>query len=79
MKKNIIALSALIILGLASCKKDRNCECKYTDTFPGSTAVTETYTLIDVSKGTAKKACIDMKSTYGTGTTYTETIDCELK
>lgn len=80
MKKNIIALSALIVLGLASCKKDRVCECTSSSNEPGTTTSTDTYTLLDVSKGTAKKACVVSTNTYtSNGTTYTDKYECKLK
>jgi hypothetical protein len=80
MKKIIFASCALGLLAFASCKKDRTCECTSTDTAPGSTSSTVTATLIDASKGDAKRICASTSSTYTvSGTTYTKTNTCKLK
>lgn len=79
MKKNLL-LAAFVGLAMVSCKKDFTCECTSTSTFPGSTSSTQKYTIYDVSKGTAKRACIKRTYEYsGGGATYTSTSDCKLK
>ena len=59
MKLNLIVI-AVAALSFASCKKDRVCECKTQYDIPGigSTFETDVYTLKDVSKITANRACI---------------------
>lgn len=61
--KKIIFLSAVII-GLASCKKDRVCTCTYQD---GTTATEATFT--HVTKKEAKNLC----------TSSTQGISCSVK
>lgn len=55
MKKLIFGVSAIVLLGLSSCKKDYNCECTYQNT--GSTTVTENKTIKNVTLDDAKKTC----------------------
>ena len=55
MKKLVLGVSAIALLGLASCKKDRNCECTYQNT--GSTTITENKTIKRSSLDDAKKTC----------------------
>lgn len=55
MKKVIFGVSAIVLLGLSSCKKDYNCECTYQNT--GSTTVTENKTIKNATLDDAKKTC----------------------
>lgn len=55
MKKLIFGVSAIVLLGLSSCKKDYNCECTYQNT--GNTTVTENKTIKNVTLDDAKKTC----------------------
>jgi hypothetical protein len=61
MKKLILGVSAMALLGLASCKKDYDCECTYQDT--GSTTITEHKTVKNSSLDDAKKTCDGYEST----------------
>ena len=79
MKKNLF-IAALAILSLASCKKDRVCECVETSTKPGFSGKTQAVTLTAITKSTAKKACISSSYEYSSGgNTYTKTTTCTLK
>ncbi|MES2566474.1 MAG: hypothetical protein V4565_06395 [Bacteroidota bacterium] len=85
MKKIILLASVVTVASFASCKKDRTCECTYTNS--GSTNVTHTSStvLTKVKKSDAKYLCT--KDTYmstnttsgGTSTTSTNVSDCKLK
>lgn len=79
MKKSLL-FAAVTCLALMSCKKDFTCECTSSSTAPGSTNETTKYTIYEVSRGTAKRACVKTtsESTGGT-TTYVYTNDCKLK
>lgn len=80
MKKIILSAATIAMLALVSCSKDRVCECKYTSTDPSETAYTEKYTLVDVSKKTAKADCFSATQDYtNNGTTYKYSRTCELK
>ena len=80
MKKTIILFACAVTLALASCKKDRVCECTSSSNEPGYTSSTDTYTVLNVSKGTVKKACITTEATYTSGgSTYTHKSECKLK
>jgi hypothetical protein len=70
MKKlSILALSAIAIINLASCKKDRVCECTTNNS-------TTKYTVNDATKRQAKANCVSY-SYDNNGTTVKTT--CELK
>jgi hypothetical protein len=70
MKKlSILALSAIAIINLASCKKDRVCECTTGNS-------TSKYTVVDASKRQAKANCVSYS--YDNGGTIVST-KCELK
>ena len=78
MKKGLF-IAALAMISLASCKKDRVCECT-TSSSAGGPSVTQKFTLVDVSKGVAKKKCVSSKEEdSSSGTTVTETTTCTLK
>ncbi len=78
MKKITLFAFAAVALSLASCKKDRTCECTFTSS-TGSNSVTTTSTVIkDVKKSEAKTLC--QKTTYTDNlNSYTSTSDCKLK
>ncbi len=65
--KKIILVGAVAMLGLASCKKDRTCECTYD--LAGETETIE-YTIPSSTKSDAKSLC-DVYSIGGT--------KCEIK
>lgn len=82
MKNIFLLLSVVAVASLTSCKKDRTCECTYTNnapTTPGySSTSTSEFTMTKVSKGSAKRACVKTE-TSSTGSTVTSTADCKLK
>lgn len=85
MKKIILLASVITVASFASCKKNRTCECTYTNS--GTTTVTshtssEVYTKI--KKSDAKYLCTKdtETSTYTSGSTTsssTSVADCKLK
>jgi hypothetical protein len=80
MKKITILTACAIVMSLASCKKDRTCECTYTSTEPGSVSETNSYTILDVKKKDAKVSCISVSETYTVnGASYTDTQTCTIK
>lgn len=85
MKKIALFAFAAAALSLASCKKDRTCECTYTQS--GTTNVTsntEKITYTKAKKSDAKYFCdkVTNTNTYtnsGGSSTGTSTSDCKLK
>lgn len=65
MKKLVLGVSAMALLGLASCKKDYDCECTYQNT-GSSTTVTEHKTIKNSSLDDAKKTCDGYETNDGT-------------
>ncbi|MGZ3862983.1 MAG: hypothetical protein ACXVPN_05290 [Bacteroidia bacterium] len=78
MKKISILAIAAIAISFASCKKDRVCTCTFNDGSPGATTVNYTVTLKKTTKGAAKAACVNMKTTPS-GQPYTEDVTCTVK
>lgn len=78
--KNIF-VSALVLVALASCKKDVTCECKTTSDQPGFVSETTVQTWKDVKKSDARKSCqsYTSKTTAPVASTYSYGEDCELK
>jgi hypothetical protein len=78
--KNIF-VSALVLVALASCKKDVTCECKTTSDAPGFVSSTTVQTWKDVKKSDARKQCqsYTAKQTAPVASTYSYGQDCELK
>lgn len=64
--KKVLSI-AVIALAFASCKKDYTCTCVSTAT-GSSLSVTNVYVIKGVSKGTAKKACVDKDYKNSAGT-----------
>jgi len=60
MKNLLLIAGAVFVLSLASCKKDRDCECT------GGILPDQTFTYEDVNKDDAEEAC-DLQSTLWTG------------
>ncbi|MFN5182983.1 MAG: hypothetical protein ACK5D5_08155 [Bacteroidota bacterium] len=80
MKKIFSLTAAIVVFALASCSKDRVCECSYTSTNPNETPYTEKYTMVDVSKKSARANCFSAKQDdNSSGTNYTYTRTCEIK
>lgn len=85
MKKITLFAFAAAALSFASCKKDRTCECTYTQS--GSTNVTshtEKLTYTKARKSDAKYMCdkVTYTNTYtssGGSSTSSSTSDCKLK
>lgn len=79
MKKTILSVG--VVLLLAACAKDRTCTCTTTSSYNGGTTVTnsQTWTLIETTKGQAKANCTKNAGTVTTGTNVvTRTEDCKL-
>ncbi len=84
MKKITLLLVITIGAGMASCKKDRMCECTNTYTSSSGNVTTDpaaNVTIKDASKREAKDLCqsstrIDVN---GNGDTSTDVYDCKLK
>lgn len=83
MKRMIVALCAVLALGAVSCKKDRECKCKVTTTYPNGNTNTDldqrtTYT--DIRKADAKSRCqnFEVVSVNDNGGTTVTKGECEL-
>ena len=79
--KKVILVVAIAGLAMASCKKDRICSCTVTSSYTaGSTTINTTTndetTFKEVSKRTAKSACISRKAS-DSNSSYSAV--CELK
>ena len=79
--KKILFISGVAMLAVfASCSKDRVCECKYNSNDPNNTAYTQTYTMVDVNKKSARVNCASNKQVaVQNGTSYNYTRDCTIK
>lgn len=71
--KQLIALSAIIVLASCSREKDWVCSCKYSNS--GDVI---TYDINKVKKKLAKERCDEYDNTYTSGTTQV-TVSCELQ
>jgi hypothetical protein len=82
MKK--VFYSALVVLALASCKKDYTCECTTVNTFNGNVGDPQTVTTIvkGVSKGQAASSsnCVSRETTEvdDNGDIFIESIECSI-
>lgn len=83
MKKITLLAVACVAISLASCKKDRDCECTSTYVSANGTTTTgtaQTTTYKKISKGDAKTQCSKtVYSSTNSGGTTTSTNDCKLK
>jgi hypothetical protein len=79
MKKAILFASAIICLSLASCKKDRVCEC--TSTSSGGSLSTSTITIKKIKKSEAKTLCQNhtYTSSGSNQPNQTDVTNCTLK
>jgi len=68
MKKIILLGSAVVLLGMMSCKKNYTCVCTTTDTAT-STSIGTTKTTIKDTKKKAKDTCEGASASAGTLTT----------
>lgn len=75
MKKIASIIGAVSIITLASCKKDRTCECTITS---GSLSAVTQVTLVKVTKKQAKDICVS-KVEYDSNGQVTTQSDCKLK
>lgn len=73
MKKAVLALAALVTLGLASCKKDYTCECEYDNI---GTTETESFTYNEKTKSDAVDMCSEKEEELNG--TFTD-VDCNIK
>lgn len=84
MKKiSILAVAAVAVLSMTSCKKDRTCTCSETSTSGGTTSAASTTTVV-VNKSTKNAAnggnCASYTKTQTiSGTTVTDNVTCTLK
>ncbi len=69
-KTELLIVGGILVGTLASCKKDRVCECTHH-------SMVEKKTLVKVTKKQAKDICVSTSETDGTGTVHT--ITCSLK
>lgn len=84
MKKTTLLIIAAFALCIASCKKDRTCECVTTYTSSGGTTTTtpnDNVTYREIKKGQAKDLCQKSTRVYvsPSGATSTTVSDCKLK
>lgn len=79
MKRPIIAIVAILGLGLASCKKDYTCECKKIRTEDGNTQTSDdgSYTFKD-SRARAESRCNDEEKA-GSDILGDYTRECQIK
>lgn len=80
MKKALL-LVAVAGLAMASCRKDRTCECKDTSDAPGFVSSTTVYTVKKAKKSTVLADCqsYSTKQTAPVAAQYSYGQDCELK
>ncbi|MCC6372375.1 MAG: hypothetical protein IT236_15330 [Bacteroidia bacterium] len=84
MKKNVLILASIGLMGFTACKKDRVCECTNTYTSSSGNVTTDpvaNVTYVDARRMDAKSLC--QKSTVTTvnssGATSSQVNDCKLK
>jgi hypothetical protein len=79
MKKiTLLAVAAIAVLSMTSCKKDRTCTCTQTDA-SGTTAYTMVITKV-TKKGATMGACASGTTTETvSGTSYVTTTSCTVK
>ena len=80
MKKITLFAVAALAISFASCKKERTCECTYTNTGSNVVSHTSSTTLSKIKKSEAKTLCQKQSSTYNySGGSSVSTSDCKLK
>ena len=79
MKKITIIALAFAGLSLASCKKERVCECVSTSTAPGSTSTTQKVTYKKAKKSICDETSSTAMMTAPVASPYTTTTTCTLK
>ncbi|MGE0566379.1 MAG: hypothetical protein AB7O73_00395 [Bacteroidia bacterium] len=79
--KKVLLVAAVAGLAMASCRKDRTCECKSTSDAPGFVSSTDTYTIKKIKKSDALAMCqsYTQKTTAPVASQYYYGEDCELK
>jgi hypothetical protein len=83
MKKTIFYSLLCLTLGLGACKKDRECKCTVTTTYPDgstNTDLDQRSTYIEIRKSDAKSRCQDFENVRvnENGGTTTAKGECEL-
>ena len=81
MKKTYsIILGAILVVALASCKKDYTCNCSltWTNSFLGDTTWTTSGTIENSSKEDAEGACTQSNGSIDDGFGGTIVTDCQL-
>ena len=71
--KKVLFVAAVAVLGLTSCKKNWNCECKVT---VSNVSTTQTSAINGATKKNATDACNTVQASYNT---VYSTGTCELK
>jgi phage-related protein len=69
MKKLVLAVAALGLVSLTSCKKEYTCECSYNGTVIGSAKIKDT-------KKKAKDACTGLNTSYAA---FGSGVNCAIK
>jgi hypothetical protein len=77
--KKVMVIALFASFALASCKKERVCECVVTSTVPGSTSATYNYTVKKAKKDVCAKNSSTTLQTVPAGNPYTSTVECTLK
>lgn len=84
MKKKVLLIACISLVGLSACKKDRICECTNTYTSSSGNVTTDpvaNVTYNDSRRMEAKSLCQKSTNTYvnTSGATTTQVYDCKLK
>jgi len=79
--KKVLLVAAIAGLAMASCRKDRTCECKSTSDEPGFVSSTQVYTVKKAKKGNTLSMCQShsSKTTAPVASQYSYGEDCTLK
>ncbi|MCE3226035.1 MAG: hypothetical protein K0S32_586 [Bacteroidetes bacterium] len=79
--KKVLFVAMVAGLAMASCRKDRTCECKTTSDEPGFVSSTSVTTWKESKKRDASKGCVSYtsKTTAPVAAQYSYGADCELK
>ena len=79
MKKITLIVLAVAGVALASCKKERVCECVSTSTAPGSTSTTDKVTYKKAKKSICDETSSTSVMTAPIASQYSSTTTCTLK
>jgi hypothetical protein len=83
MKQFMLFAFAAMALGLSACKKDRQCKCTVTTTYPNgnvNTDIDQRTTYLEIRKSAAKSRCQNYENVYVSenGGTTTTKGECKL-